>query len=83
LKELTDILEKIGAHDYAIIEKKYGEEMWRMFMALENEEIEENGFYTIIEKANHEYEKLNGKLGELLEAYFVNIHMDLIEVLED
>jgi len=41
LKELTDILEKIRAHDYAIIEKKYGEEMWRMFMALENEEIEE------------------------------------------
>ncbi len=35
LKELIDLLVKIGAHDYAIIEKKHGEEMWRMFVALE------------------------------------------------
>ena len=83
LKELIDILNKIGAHDYAIIEKKYGEKMWRKLVALENGEIEENEFYTVIEKANDEYDKLNGKLEGLLETYFVSIHTDLIEVVED
>jgi hypothetical protein len=83
LKELIAILEKIDAHDYAAIEKKYGEEMWRLFIALENDEIEENEFYSVIEKANNEYDKLNDKLGDLLETYFVNIHTNLIEIVED
>lgn len=83
LQELIDILEKIGAHDYALIEKNYGEEMWKKFVALENGEIEENEFYRVINKADKEYNKLNGKLGELLETYFVKIHTDLIEVVED
>lgn len=83
LNELIGILEKIGAHDYAIIEKKYGQEMWRLYVALENDEIEEDEFYDVIEKANDEYHKLNQKLEELLETYFVTIHTDLIEVVED
>ncbi|MEH6948802.1 hypothetical protein V7068_17385 [Bacillus sp. JJ634] len=83
LNELIGILEKIGAHDYAIIEKKYGKEMWRLYVALENDEIEEAEFYDVIEKANDEYYKLNQKLMELLETYFVTIHTDLIEVVED
>lgn len=83
LQELIDILEKIGAHEYALIEQNYGEEMWRKFVALENGEIEENKFYRVIEKADTEYNKLNGKLGELLENYFIRIHTDLIEIVED
>ncbi|HWL23094.1 MAG TPA: hypothetical protein VNR38_04995 [Ureibacillus sp.] len=83
LKELIGILEKIGAHNYAKIEKKYGEEMWRLFKALENNEIEEEDFYRVIEIANNEYYNLNGKLEELLETYFLNIHTDLIEVVKD
>jgi hypothetical protein len=83
LNELIGILEKIGAHNYAIIEKKYGQEMWRLYVALENDEIEEDEFYDVIEKANDEYHKLNQKLEELLETYFVTIHTDLIEVVED
>ncbi|TQR17991.1 hypothetical protein FG383_03435 [Psychrobacillus soli] len=83
LQELINILEKIGAHDYALIEKNYGEEMWRKFVALENGEIEENEFYRVIEKADNEYNKLNGKLGELLEPYFMRIHTDLMDVVED
>ena len=83
LNELIGILEKIGAHDYAIIEKKYGQEMWRLYVALENDEIEEDEFYDVIEKANNDYHKLNQKLEELLERYFVTIHTDLIEVVED
>lgn len=81
LKELIIILEKIGAHDFARIEEKYGEEMWRLFKELENGESEEAPFYTIIEKADNEYWKLNGKLGELLEDYFVRIHTEIIEVI--
>lgn len=82
LNELIGILEKIGAHDYTIIEKNYGQEMWRLFVSLENDEIEEDEFYNVIEKANDEYNKLNGKLEELIETYFVSIHTDLIEVVE-
>lgn len=83
LKELIAILEKIDAHDYAVIEKKYGQEMWRLYTALENGENKEDEFLNIIEKADDEYHKLNRKLDELLETYFIRIHTDLIEVVED
>lgn len=83
LNKLIAILEKIGAHGYAMIEKKYGQEMWRLYIALENDEIEEDEFYTVIEKADDEYHKLNGILERLLETYFVSIHTDLIDVIED
>jgi hypothetical protein len=82
LKELTCILEGIGADDYSKIEKNYGEELWRLFQALENDEIEEEDFYNVIKEADNEYEDLNGKLGELLESYFVKIYTDLIDIKE-
>lgn len=82
LKELIDILEKIGARDYATLERKYGQEMWKLYVALENDEVEESEFYGVIEKADEEYHKLNQKLAELLEAYFMEIHTDLVEVVE-
>ena len=82
LKELTFILDNIGAEDYSKIEKKYGEELWRLFQALENDEIEEDDFYNVIKEADSEYENLNGKLGELLESYFVKIYTDLIDIEE-
>ncbi|WP_432352050.1 hypothetical protein [Sporosarcina sp. A2] len=34
LKQLMAVLEKIGAHDYAEIEKKYGEELCRLYVAI-------------------------------------------------
>ncbi|WP_108671751.1 DMP19 family protein [Peribacillus acanthi] len=83
LEELIDVLEKIDAHEYAEIEKTYGEEMWRLYIALENNEIDENKFYSVIEKANGEYYNLNEKLRELIETYFVMIHTDLIKVVDD
>ncbi|MGM0835118.1 MAG: DMP19 family protein [Bacillota bacterium] len=83
LNELIGILEKIGAHDYAIIEKKYGHEMWRLYLDLEKTKIEEDEFYHVIGKANDEYNILNGKLEKDLEAYLVKIHTDLIEVVDD
>ncbi|MEB1809615.1 MAG: hypothetical protein LPK26_20360 [Bacillaceae bacterium] len=82
LKELTRILEKIGAHDYSKIEKENGEELWRLFQALENGEAAEGEFYEVIEKTDQAYHHLNGQLGELLERYFVEIYEELIEVEE-
>ena len=83
IQELTSVLEEINAHEYATIEKKYGETMWELHKALENGDILEEEYYTVIEKADSEYEELNGKLGELLEIYFVSIYQELIEVVED
>lgn len=83
LNTLTAALEKIGAHDYAAIEKKYGQEMWNLHVALVNDETKEEEYYHIIEKADDEYYQLHQKLEGLLETYFIHIHTDLIEVVED
>lgn len=83
LKKLIGTLEEIGAHNYALIEKKYCKEMWNLYIALENDEIHEDEFYIVIETATDEYCKLNDELRELLETYFVTIYTDLIEVVED
>ena len=56
-------------NDYVVIEKKYGEQLWQMYLDLENDEIKESGFYSIIERADNEHYKLDGKLGNLLENY--------------
>jgi len=79
IKELTQILEKIGAQEYAVIFQKYGEEMWKNFVALENGEIDEDSFYQAIEKADGDYYSLEDKLQQLLESYFVSIHTDILE----
>ncbi|WP_223701762.1 DMP19 family protein [Sutcliffiella deserti] len=82
-EKLVRALKEINAQDYALIEEKYGVQLWKLFQALENEEIPEEEFYNIIEKADNEYWQLNGKIGELLETYFVNIHKEFIEVIDD
>ncbi|MEK5444828.1 DMP19 family protein [Fredinandcohnia sp. FSL W7-1320] len=79
IKELTKVLEKIAAQEYAVILQKYGEEMWKNFVALENGEIDEYSFYQVVEKADREYYKLEDKFQHLLESYFVSIHTDIIE----
>lgn len=83
LKELIEVLNKIGAGDYAEIEKAYGEEIWSRLAALENGRISEENFYEVIEKADNAYYQLDNRLDELLAAYFVDIHEELIDVLED
>lgn len=82
-EELNSILKEINAYDYSLIEEKYGVKLWKLYQALENEEIPEEDFYNIIEKADNEYEQLSGKLADILETYFVNIHTELIEVIDD
>lgn len=83
LENLIGILEKINAHEYAKIEKKYGQEMWRLYVALENDVIVEREFYNVIEKANNEYINLNNQLGKLVDTYFASIYTNLIEVVGD
>jgi hypothetical protein len=83
IEDLTTALEKIDAHEYARIEKKYGNELWSLHRALENNEMDESKYYNVIEKADNEYYGLNGKLGDLLENYFLKIYRDLIEVVDD
>jgi len=79
LKELIDILERIGAHEYATIEKKYGQEMWKLYVALGNGEIEEDELYGVIEKADDEYYKLKQNLEGLLEVYFITIYEEIVD----
>lgn len=82
LKEVTEILEQIGAHDYAVIEHDYCVEIWQLYVALENDSIEASEFYTIIEKADDAYNQLDDKLEQLLTTYFVKIHRELTGVIE-
>ncbi|GAE36695.1 DMP19 family protein [Halalkalibacter akibai] len=80
LQELTSNLKRIGAIDYSKIVKEYVGELWGLFQALENGEVDEEEFYEVVKKADSKYENLNGKLGELLENYFVIIYRDLIDI---
>ena len=78
LQNLKHSLTKINAKPYAKIIDTYGEALWQAFTALEKEEIEEDEFYNIIEKADTEYYQLNGKLEQNLEDYFIANHPKLI-----
>ena len=77
-QNLKHSLTKINAKPYAKIIDTYGEALWQAFTALEKEEIEEDEFYNIIEKADTEYYQLNGKLEQNLEDYFIANHPKLI-----
>ncbi|MEG0386293.1 MAG: hypothetical protein RR642_16250, partial [Solibacillus sp.] len=83
LNILIGTLEEMGAHNNAMIEKKYCKELWNLYIALEKDEIHEDEFYHVIKKATDEYYKHNDELRERLETYFVTIYTDLIEVVED
>ncbi|MEK4760292.1 hypothetical protein MHH85_08545 [Viridibacillus sp. FSL E2-0187] len=43
----------------------------------------EQEFYSVINKANDEYFNFKNQLEKLLDAYFVRIHNDLFEVIEN
>lgn len=83
LQSLTSILEKMGAGDNAEVLKKYGEDMWNTFVALEKDEISEDLFYEVIEKANEEYYAHNEQFQEKLESYFIELHTKLLDIIED
>lgn len=80
---LVGSLEKIGAHDCAAIERTHLEELWKLHLALENDESHEEEYYSKIELMDNAYHGQDGKLETLLEGYFVEIHTDLIDVVEE
>ena len=89
LNRLTKMLEKVGAHEYAEIEKNYIKELWRLFLAVENSGNEEPHyesleaeFYILIEKADSDYRNLGEKLSERLSSYAADIYTELIEIVE-
>lgn len=80
LAKLIELLEKIDAFEYAAILKKYGEQMWTLYIALENHEIGEEPYYEVIKQADNEYFSLNDKIYDFIADYFVNIHTQLIDI---
>ena len=89
LKRLTKMLEKVDAHEYAEIEKNYIEELWRLFLDLENSGSEEAHyesleakFCILIEKADSEYRNLGEELNERLSSYATVIYTEIIEIVD-
>ena len=88
LHRLTNILEKIGASNYAVIEKNYLEELWRAFLSLETSSEDpifkslEVEFYDLIEKADAAYFNLDQELSELLSDYATKYHEVIMEIVE-
>ncbi|MFD1030179.1 hypothetical protein [Metaplanococcus flavidus] len=81
--ELASSLVKIGAPDFAEIESTHLAELWKLHLALENDESHEDDYYSKIELMDNAYHEQNGKLEHLLEIHFHKIHTDLIDVVED
>ena len=89
LNRLTKILEKVDAHEYAEIEKNYIEELWRLFLAVENSGSKEAHYESLeaefcirIEKADSEYRNLGGELSERLSSYATVIYTEIIEIVD-
>ncbi|GGA24256.1 DMP19 family protein [Psychrobacillus lasiicapitis] len=87
LERLTKMLEKVEATEYAEIEKNYLEELWRLFLAVENSKNEEphyeslvEEFYILIEKADSEYRDLGEELSERLSNYAAVTYTEIIEI---
>lgn len=60
------VIDVMGEYDFPTENKVANdEELWRLFQALENDEIEEDDFYNVINEADSEYDNLNGKIGVL------------------
>ncbi|HSP21155.1 MAG TPA: hypothetical protein VLQ20_02390 [Planococcus sp. (in: firmicutes)] len=73
-RQLVQSLAHIGGTQYGEIEKKYGLPLWESYKALENDESGEEAFYTLIEKADKEYEALDSRINGLMEAYFKELY---------
>lgn len=82
LEKLTSILEKIGAGEYAAIEQRYLRGIWRLYKALEQDEQKEDEFYEAVQKADGAYSALDRQLEKKMEAYFIDVHPQLIEIVD-
>jgi len=89
LNRITEMLRKADASEYAEIERKYLEELWRLYLAVENSVNEELDFervvaefYRYLEKADDEYRNLGDQLSDRLSWYATDIYTEIIEVVE-
>jgi len=89
LNRLTVMLRKVGAPEYATIEEKSLEELWRLFLAVENSGNEEldfesvvSEFYMLLEKLDGEYRNLGDKLSDRLSSFATVIYTEIIEIVE-
>ena len=89
LNRLTVMLRKVGAPEYATIEEKSLEELWRLFLAVENSANEEldfesvvSEFYMLLEKLDGEYRNLGDKLSDRLSSFATVIYTEIIEIVE-
>lgn len=82
LEQLLAILKKIGAEEYAAIEQRYLKEIWLLYKEMEQDEQKEDAFLQLIQKADEAYQALGKQLENRMEAYFLGIYEELIEVIE-
>lgn len=89
LHKLTEMLEKVGASNYAAIEKNYLKKLWQLFLAVESTSPEElhyesleDEYNMLIEKADGEYRNLGEELSEKLSIYATIIYPEIIEIVE-
>ena len=87
VSRLTKMLELIGAGDYAKIEKVYLEEMLKRYLTIENSDFDDPDFEKleaeylfVIERADEEYRNLEEQINERLYNYAVNIHEEVLEI---
>ena len=88
LNRITEMLRKVDAPEYAEIERKYLEELWRLYLAVENSgndldfESVVAEFYIQLEKVDGEYRNLGDQLSDRLSSYATDIYTEIIEIVE-
>lgn len=89
LNRLMKMLQKVDAHEYAELERNHLEELWTLFLAVENSGNNELNFenvvaefYNLLEKADGEYRILGDKLSDRLSSYATDIYTEIIEIME-
>lgn len=83
IERLTSMLEKIGAEEYAEIEKQYAEKLWILNRALANGEDVMEEYDRLIEEADKRYSQLGERLLDRMQAYSLVIYKELSENIEE
>ena len=83
VERLTAMLEKLGAPEYAAIERRYLEELWRLNRAMENGEAVMDTYDELIEESDEKYWRLGERLLDVMRDHSTIIYKELIEVVEE
>ena len=80
VERLTSMLEKLGAPEYAAIEKQYLEELWRLNRAMEKGDAVMEVYDELIEESDKKYWQLGERLLHLMRDHSLIIYKELIEI---